>query len=93
MSDHEIMGSSQRGERGDSDADVPFLYFGVWFLASFEQGVAAQCSDDLHVVRETVSIAEPYRSLARTDAVGLVIGEGDGDVLVLAALILQRLQR
>ena len=46
MSDHEIMGSSQRGERGDSDADVPFLYFGVWFLASFEQGVAAQCSDD-----------------------------------------------
>ena len=41
MSDHEVMGSSQRRERGDSHADVPFLYFGVWFLASFEQGVAA----------------------------------------------------
>jgi hypothetical protein len=41
MSDDEVMGSSQRRERGNSDADVSFLYFGVWFLASFEQGVAA----------------------------------------------------
>lgn len=57
MSDHEFVGSGQRRERGDSDADVPFLYFGVWFLASFEQGVAAQCSDDLHVGRETVKLS------------------------------------